>query len=536
MSITKTKFLSYKYLKQLLKKGIRFLRKRITRDGAELLFHIDGITQIENTTNQVIIHGWAVDNALQDTVKNVYLIIDDKIHETEYGLNRNDVAEAYNNPAYRYSGFRLVTSMVVGSHIIKPMIEDKRGKKKIKKVQTIKFIFNPTLPRKNTMYCISNHAMFIKANGNLVCWCDAGVNKTLQNYDKRINYGEDVYLGPVYNFIRDKLYNNEMPFPEYCQKCLLLEMNTSMSFYALENKVLDVFQIEPSVLCNLQCTSCVTQKFRKSLPKPHILPLNIFSKIVNDLRKSNIKVNRFDFSGHGEPLLNKDIWHMVRLVKDLFPESRVTICTNANSKFREDYVSSGVDEIIFAIDGADQDSYAQYRINGKFDMAYNFMKYFSLVSKERNLKINIIWKYVLFSHNDSNEQLIKAQYLAKDAFVDELRFMNTQLTSDYSRIVEISQIPIVENNLNINLHYYGPSIDKLNSEISLANKYIEQKNIASAKEVVQTVTENLLRFFGDYENVSSLYKKILSDLCVVIRKFPKDDRDYFETKISRLVK
>ncbi len=142
----------------------------------------------------------------------------------------------------------------------------------------------------------------------------------------------------------------------------------------------------------------------------------------------------------------------------------------------------------------------------------------------------------MFSHNDSNEQLIKAQYLAKDAFVDELRFINTQLTSDYSRIVEISQIPIVENNLNINLHYYGPSLDELISEISLANKYIEQKNIASAKEVVQTVTENLLRFFDNYENVSSLYLKISNDLNDVIGKFPKDDRNYFETKISKLVK
>ena len=536
MEITKTKIQSYKYLKQLLKKSIRFLRKRITRDGAELRFNIDGIKQIENTTNQVIIHGWALDNARQNIIKNVFLIIDDKIHETEYGIKRNDVAEVFKNPAYRYSGFQLETSMARGSHTFKLMIEDKRGKKKINKVQTIKYIFNPTLLRKNAMHCISDHAMFIKANGNLVCWCDEGVKKTLQNYDNRINYGEDVYLGPVYNFIRDKLYNNEMPFPEYCQKCILLKINTSMSFYYLEKKLLDIFQIEPSVLCNLQCTSCVTQKYRRSLPKPHILPLNIFSKIVNDLRKSNIKVNCFDFSGHGEPLLNKDIWHMVRLVKDLFPESRVTICTNANSKFKEDYVSSGVDEIIFAIDGADQDSYAQYRINGKFDLAYNFMKNFSLVSKERNLKIKIIWKYVLFSHNDSNDQLIKAQYLAKDAFVDELRFINTQLTSDYSRIVDISQIPIVENNLNINLHYYGPSLDELNSEISLANKYIEQKNIASAKEVVQIVTENLLRFFDNYENVSSLYLKISNDLNDVIGKFPKDDKNYFETKISKLVK
>ena len=66
------------------------------------------------------------------------------------------------------------------------------------------------------MDCTVNHSMFLRSNGSLACWCDGGSLKTLQEFDDKIDYATDVYLGKVYGYISESLAAGTMPFPSLC--------------------------------------------------------------------------------------------------------------------------------------------------------------------------------------------------------------------------------------------------------------------------------------------------------------------------------
>ncbi|MBN2357277.1 hypothetical protein JXO59_14265, partial [candidate division KSB1 bacterium] len=148
------------------------------------------------------------------------------------------------------------------------------------------------------MDCNSNHSIFLRANGSLACWCDYGSLKILQPFDWDIDYGRDVYLGSVFQYIRSKLRENEMPFPEFCSKCLVLANNLEYSSYYIDRKEIVQVMVEPSILCSLECPGCMTKSERTTrISPPFILEMDRFAKIIEDFKNNGIIVNTFDFEG-----------------------------------------------------------------------------------------------------------------------------------------------------------------------------------------------------------------------------------------------
>jgi hypothetical protein len=184
----------------------------------------------------------------------------------------------------------------------------------------------------------------------------------------------------------------------------------------VRQRTIETFQLEPSMGCQLDCPGCIKKAERSSwvprTPFGHMtLKPEVVYKIVLDLKAAGIKVKKFDMQGSGEPLLNKKIWEMCGFLAEHYSDSVISICTHANAEFRPDMVMSGVNEILFAIDGVDQESYAPWRVHGNFDRAYRFMRDFSVEAAAKAPHIRRVWKYVLFSHNDTDAQLLRAQQL-----------------------------------------------------------------------------------------------------------------------------
>jgi MoaA/NifB/PqqE/SkfB family radical SAM enzyme len=75
------------------------------------------------------------------------------------------------------------------------------------------------------------------------------------------------------------------------------------------------------------------------------------------------------FWGWGEPFMNKDIYRMIRYAR----EKGLKVITSTNGHFlssEEDIdslIGSGLDAIIFAMDGADRETYEKFRRRGDFD-------------------------------------------------------------------------------------------------------------------------------------------------------------------------
>ena len=389
------------------------------------------------------------------------------------------------------------------------------------------------------MNCNVNHSIFLRSNGSLACWCDYGSLKTLQEFDPSIDYAKDVYLGKVYGYIREQLAASRMPFPDYCSKCMVLLPNSPfVSIYA-RDRYIDTFQVEPSLACQLDCPGCIPMRERKDrLVRTSfghlILAPNILEKILRDFQRAGMRIRVIDFQGHGEPTLNRDIWKMIRMAKTFFPKTFTTMCTHANIDFGEDMIEAGLDQIIYAIDGMDQESYAPYRIHGDFAKGYRFMKSFSTATRARNAPIDTVWKYVLFSHNDSPEQLLKAQELAFEAQVSELRFIITQLGPQSTRIVDEADIPRTKNGLNVQVLNYKVNLSQLDEGIAAAQTSIKANNLPQAAQSASFVAAMLKRLFAEPQTVPPKFAGYLTQLNELASLLPGAARTTIISRIDHL--
>ncbi|MBI4396802.1 MAG: glycosyltransferase [Elusimicrobia bacterium] len=122
-------------------------------------------------------------------------------------------------------------------------------------------------------------------------------------------------------------------------------------------------QLEPSNLCNLRCPVChvVTDG------KPQgFLKMEDFKRLVDEMGDYLLFIQ---FWGWGEPFLNKDFLDMVRYGKT----KGIQFITSTNGHFFETnedvdrLIDSGLDALIFAVDGLEKETYEKYRKQGDYD-------------------------------------------------------------------------------------------------------------------------------------------------------------------------
>ena len=347
----------------------------------------------------------------------------------------------------------------------------------------------PSYPTRRTLACPSIHSIYVRWTGDIVCWDDAGNETLLQRWDPRVDYGGDVYLGDPFNRVRFALSAGRMPFPEVCTRCLVLRTNTEHSSFHLDRRVVEVFQVEPSFKCTLDCPGCVRLDQRKLAP-PTNLPLDRFEKIVRDLKNAQVEIRAFDFQGHGEPILHPQLPAMIEIARAIYPDAYLVMTTNANGKLKDALLRSGIDEIVCSIDGVDQASYAPYRIHGDFELAFRFM---SDIVRRRNGKPKVIWKYVLFEHNSEERQLLEAQRMAASAGVDELVFVFTRNGPRSTTVTSPLDIPNLRC-VPMTVRYHAPEAEDLEMRRREAEALVAAGETERAANLLRSIERNRARF------------------------------------------
>ncbi|OGW43328.1 MAG: hypothetical protein A2Y66_00945 [Nitrospirae bacterium RBG_13_41_22] len=125
-------------------------------------------------------------------------------------------------------------------------------------------------------------------------------------------------------------------------------------------------QVEPSTLCNLRCAFCpVTTGLNR--PTGH-MTFDIFKKAIDEIGDYLFLILLWDW---GEPFLNPEIYEMIAYAKQR--DIKIVSSTNGHVFAKGDHakrlVRSGIDAIIFAIDGIGQETYEQYRAGGDIKTA-----------------------------------------------------------------------------------------------------------------------------------------------------------------------
>jgi radical SAM protein with 4Fe4S-binding SPASM domain len=176
--------------------------------------------------------------------------------------------------------------------------------------------------------------------------------------------------------------------------------------------------IEPSAYCNLRCALC---PLTTGLGRPQgLMELATFRKAVDAIAPWAFTLLLWDW---GEPFVHPDIFTMIAYAK----RTGIKVISSSNGHpfardgMAEALVRSGLDTIIFAIDGVTQETYVRYRQEGQLEIALAGLR--QVVAAKRALGSStptVNFRFIVMAHNE--HEIPRVRELAPSLGVDVLTF------------------------------------------------------------------------------------------------------------------
>jgi radical SAM protein with 4Fe4S-binding SPASM domain len=189
--------------------------------------------------------------------------------------------------------------------------------------------------------------------------------------------------------------------------------------------------IEPTNYCNLRCPLCPTSTAKRT---KGFLAFDDFKKIIDDI--SGLKSINFGWSG--EPLLNKEIFKMVKYASVKGIKTGISTNTTFLNRYIDEALNSGLDTIIVCLDGASKETHEKYRIGSDFELIKNNIKEFCAEKKKRGLaKPHIVLQSLLTKFNEHETSAIME--MARNLGVDSLEFKTLSLGSSIALAEKIKR-------------------------------------------------------------------------------------------------
>jgi len=174
--------------------------------------------------------------------------------------------------------------------------------------------------------------------------------------------------------------------------------------------------IEPTTHCNLRCALCpVTTGMNR--PTGH-MDFKIFKKVIDEIEDYVLFIMLWNW---GEPFLNPSIYDMISYAKER--NIKVMSSTNGHPFARGDHpdrlVRSGIDALIFALDGISQETYERYRKGGMIETVIAGIKNVVAAKKALNSRTPYIdLRFMVMKHNE--HEIPKLKDFTKSLGVDGL--------------------------------------------------------------------------------------------------------------------
>jgi len=287
-------------------------------------------------------------------------------------------------------------------------------------------------------------SMSILADGSVTCACtDIFEGRVLGNVNTQPL--EEIFGGERYRDLRRRMISGDLP-PQ-CVRCPL-RVRPRTGNETVEGRGIQWLQIDPIFNCNLRCPNCdLTRMWEENFfIRPRTaLSLEAFKKVIDEASPT-LKHIRFHMLG--EPLMNPQSVDMLRYAREKIPHLFISIETNGlfiGAEMQKALVETSVDYVKISVDGASQETYVQYRVGGDFSKVYQNMA--GLVATRNAAgsdRPRITWQYILFEWNDSDEEIQRAQELARMAGVDHLYWLATHSTCASKRFLPGGKYPIFE--------------------------------------------------------------------------------------------
>jgi hypothetical protein len=265
--------------------------------------------------------------------------------------------------------------------------------------------------------------MVLLSDGRLVCGCADPYGRRVLG-DARTTTVSGVWTGETASRLRRDLNAGGSKFCGDCALKLPLPKDQEppqrdLAVPALPSRL----YIETTAACNISCEQacCAPETGITRTRQAGMLDFEVFKRVVDEAGPSLVRI---DFFNYGEAFLHKRAVQMCEYIKQRFPHIYLYTSTNGlafNEEQVRRLVRSGIDEVTFSIDGATPESYVKYRRRGDFDKAIRNLRFAADEKRAAGRDLPFInWRYILFTHNDSDEEMQLARTIAADIGVDRL--------------------------------------------------------------------------------------------------------------------
>ena len=176
-----------------------------------------------------------------------------------------------------------------------------------------------------------------------------------------------------------------------------------------------ILQMEPTSHCNLRCRVCPVTI---GMDRPSgDMDEGLFKKTVDELVDYLLLILFWDW---GEPFLNPNIYEMIRYAR--CRGIKVMSTTNghlfASGNHARSVVQSGLDVLVFSVDGITQETYQHYRSVGKLESVIEGIR--RVVAEKKSLKSKtplVNFRFIVMRHNEGEIPYLKefARSLGVDA-------------------------------------------------------------------------------------------------------------------------
>jgi MoaA/NifB/PqqE/SkfB family radical SAM enzyme len=265
--------------------------------------------------------------------------------------------------------------------------------------------------------------LVLLSDGRVVCGCADPYGKRVLG-DARASSIRDIWAGPIIAGLRQDLNNGGSRFCGDCALKLPLKKEDAPPVRPLDaGPFPSRMFIECTAACNISCTDacCAPETGITRTRQAGMLDFDLFRRVVDETGPA---LGRIDFFNYGEAFLHKRAIEMCEYIKSKFPHIYLYTSTNGLA-FTEAQarrlVHSGIDEVTFSIDGATQNSYEKYRRRGRFEVAIANLHAMADEKRRSTRDVPFLnWRYILFTWNDSAEEMNRARARAEDIGVDRL--------------------------------------------------------------------------------------------------------------------
>jgi MoaA/NifB/PqqE/SkfB family radical SAM enzyme len=230
----------------------------------------------------------------------------------------------------------------------------------------------------------------------------------------------------------------------------------------------DHWHIEPSSICTLKCPRCPRAELPESLLNRQ-LTLNFFKNQIGAGTVQQIK--KITFCGNdGDPIYCKQFLEICEWIKHVNPEIQLVLITNGSHKTTDWWqllanIFDANDEIHWSLDGWNQESNEQYRVNSNWDSISNGINTFN----QHNTTTFRVWASIAFRFNEQHLLRQKVTAIA-NGFDSYQLTKSTKFGSKYPAYGNVDPLEPTDAQLVASGHRFERVIEALTTKQRPGNK------------------------------------------------------------------